>query len=200
MSKQEFLAELRNGLSGLPQEDIEERLTFYSEMIDDRIEEGLTQEEAIAAIGSVNDVVSQILSDMPLTKLVKEKVKPNRALKAWEIVLLVLGSPVWLPLLIAAVIIVLAVYIVIWAVLIVLYSADLSFAVVGLAGIFGAFIFIPSGNIAGSVLYIGAGLVCAGTAILLFFGSNQAAKGILLLSKKMLLGIKNLFIRKVTAK
>ena len=30
MSKQEFLAQLRKGLSGLPQDDIEERLTFYS--------------------------------------------------------------------------------------------------------------------------------------------------------------------------
>lgn len=29
MSKQEFLAQLRKSLSGLPQEDIEERLTFY---------------------------------------------------------------------------------------------------------------------------------------------------------------------------
>lgn len=41
MSKQEFLAELRKALSGLPQGDIEDRLTFYSEMIDDRMEEGL---------------------------------------------------------------------------------------------------------------------------------------------------------------
>ena len=39
MTKQEFLAELRRGLSGLPQNDIEERLNFYSEMIDDRMEE-----------------------------------------------------------------------------------------------------------------------------------------------------------------
>ena len=37
MNKQEFLTQLRQGLSGLPQDDIEKRLTFYSEMIDDRI-------------------------------------------------------------------------------------------------------------------------------------------------------------------
>ena len=39
MNKQEFLAELRKRLSGLPQADIEERIVFYSEMIDDRTEE-----------------------------------------------------------------------------------------------------------------------------------------------------------------
>ena len=46
MNKREFLASLRNGLYGLPQDDIEERLGFYAEMIDDRMEEGLTEEQA----------------------------------------------------------------------------------------------------------------------------------------------------------
>ena len=77
MNKQEFLAELRKRLSGLPQADIEERIVFYSEMIDDRTEEGSTEEEAVSAIGFVDDVVSQIFSETPLTKLVKEKVKPE---------------------------------------------------------------------------------------------------------------------------
>ena len=38
MNKSEFLEELRKGLAGLPKDDVEERLTFYGEMIDDRIE------------------------------------------------------------------------------------------------------------------------------------------------------------------
>ena len=49
MNKQEFLSQLRKGLAGLPQNDIEERLAFYGEMIDDRIEEGLSEEEAVSA-------------------------------------------------------------------------------------------------------------------------------------------------------
>ena len=47
MNKQEFLAQLRKGLSGLPKEDIDERLTFYSEMIDDRMEDGIPEETAV---------------------------------------------------------------------------------------------------------------------------------------------------------
>ena len=58
MNKQEFVERLRKGLSGLPQDDIEERLTFYSEMIDDRMEEGLSEEEAVGEIGSVDDAVT----------------------------------------------------------------------------------------------------------------------------------------------
>ena len=42
MTKQEFLTQLQNGLCVLTELDAQERLNFYSEMIDDRIEEGDT--------------------------------------------------------------------------------------------------------------------------------------------------------------
>ena len=48
MSKTEFLTELKKALEGLPEEDIEKSLEYYSEMIDDRIEDGLSEEEAVA--------------------------------------------------------------------------------------------------------------------------------------------------------
>ena len=44
MDKQAFLNRLREGLNGLPQDDIAERLNFYSEMIDDRVENGMSEE------------------------------------------------------------------------------------------------------------------------------------------------------------
>ena len=47
MNKQEFLDELRKGLCGLPENDVDERLDFYSEMIDDLTEDCLSQEEAV---------------------------------------------------------------------------------------------------------------------------------------------------------
>lgn len=196
MNKQEFLAALRNALSGLPQEDIEQSIDFYSEMIEDRMEDGLSEEEATAAIGSVNDIVSKTLSETSLPKLVKAKVKPNRVLKAWEITLLVLGSPVWVPLFFAAVCVLLSVYIVIWSLIISLYAIDISFAAGGVAGILGAFAFLPAGEFSGVVLFVGIGLVCSGIAILLFFGFNKIVKSIIRLSKKMLLGIKLCFIGK----
>ena len=62
MNKQEFLSQLQAGLSGLPECETEERLSFYSEMIDDYTEEGFSEEEAVTQIGSVSDVISQILT------------------------------------------------------------------------------------------------------------------------------------------
>ncbi len=39
MTKQEFLSSLKNGLAGVPQKDVAERLDFYDEMIDDGMED-----------------------------------------------------------------------------------------------------------------------------------------------------------------
>ena len=78
MNKQDFLAELRKGLSGLPQDDIEERLTFYSEMLDDRIEEGLSEEEAVSAAGTIDEIVAQTIADISLPKIARERLLPDR--------------------------------------------------------------------------------------------------------------------------
>ncbi len=194
MNKKEFLEELRKGLSGLPQDDIEERLTFYSEMIDDRMEEGLSQEEAVAEIGSVKDIVSQIMSEIPLSRLVKEKVKPKRALRAWEIVLLALGSPIWISLLIAALAIVFSLYVVLWSVIICLWAAGLGIAGGSLGGILSAVILTIQGNFLQGAAVLGAALVCAGIFILWFFMCQQILKGVLLLTKKLALGFKYLVV------
>ena len=78
MNKQEFLAELQKGLSGLPQEDRDERLAFYGEMLDDRMEEGLSEEEAVAAVGSVEEIVRQTAADIPLAKIAGKGSAPRR--------------------------------------------------------------------------------------------------------------------------
>ncbi len=196
MNKQEFLAELRKGLYGLPQDDIEERLTFYSEMIDDRVEEGLTEDEAVCQIGTVEEIVSQTMSDIPLSKLVKEKVKPKRALRVWEIILLVLGSPIWLSLLIAVFAVVISVYAVIWSVIIALWAAEIAVVMCSLGGILSCVVFLVQGNIASGFAMLGGGLICGGVAVFMDFGCNGALKGVLALTKKIFICIKSCFIEK----
>ena len=193
MDKTQFLEELKRRLSGLPQSDLDERLLFYSEMIDDRVEDGLT-EEAVAGIASVDEIVEQIMAETPLSRLVKEKIQQRRGLKAWEILLLVLGSPVWLPLLIAVFAVCLSLYIVLWAVLSSLWAVDLSLAVSAVGGLFMAVFDMIRGNPVGGAFMLGIALVCAGLAILLFFGCLELSRGLLRLTKKILLGVKTMLI------
>lgn len=196
MNKQEFLAELWERLAGLPGEDVGRSMDYYSEMIDDRMEEGLSEEEAVRAIGSMDEAVAQILMETSLPKLVKAKVKRNRAPRAWEIILLILGSPIWLPLSIAALVIFLVICLLIWVLVLVLYAVDLSVAAAGIAGFLGAFAQVFAGRLAQGAFLLGGGLIGVGLAVLLFFAFNLVAKGVLILSKKMLLGVKSCFIRK----
>lgn len=199
MNKQEFLARLRKGLSGLPQDDIGERVSFYGEMIDDRMEEGFSEEEAVSGIGSADAIISQIVADIPLTKLVKEKVRPKRRLKAWEVVLLVLGSPIWLSLLIAGFAVILSLYVVLWSVLISLWAVFVSFAGCALGCTAGGIVLACSGRVPMGIAMISAGIVCAGLAIFMFFGCKAATKGIVILTKKLAVWIKNLFRKKEEA-
>lgn len=199
MTKQDFLTQLRKGLRGMPEHDLEERVTFYSEMIDDRMEEGLSEKEAVSAIGSVDSIIAQIVREVPMTKLIKEKIAPRRRLKAWEITLLILGSPIWLSLLIAAAAVVLALYVCLWSVMISLWSVFASVASCSVGGILAGVGFAYSGNAPTGIAMIGAAIICAGLAILLFFGCKAATQGILMLTKKIALKIKHCFIKKEVA-
>ena len=196
MDKQAFLTALRSGLSGLPQDDIEERLTFYGEMIDDRMEEGLSEEEAVAAIGEVSEIVRQAVADTPLAKIAKERIRPKRRLKTWEIVLLALGSPIWLSLAIAAAAVLFVVIVSLWSVILSLWAVFASLAVSAVAAVPTGAFFAVGGHGAAGLAMLSAGLVCAGLTILLFFGCMGAMKGILRLTKKITLWTKDRFIKK----
>lgn len=186
MNKQQFLTEISSGLKGIPEHDIKKSLDYYSEMIADRMEDGLAEADAVSAVGSVEEIVSQILSES--TPLILPKTR--RTPKIWEIILLILGSPVWLPLLLAAAIVILAVYIVIWSAILTLYAIDLSLAAGGILCTASAFILIASDYTVQAVLFFGTGLILAGISILLFFGFNQITKYTVILSKEIFVLLK----------
>jgi len=194
MNKQEFLLKLGERLSGLSPEEKEERLTFYREMIDDRMEDGLSEEEAVSAIGSVDAIAGQIPDDTPPTK-----ATPKIRLKAWEIILLILGSPIWFSLLVAGLAVFFSLYVSAWSVIIALWAVFASFVacafslpVLGIVFIFGIH------KITG-IAIIGASLIFAGLSIFLLWGCKGATKGIVLLTKKVALRIKQRFTKKEVA-
>ena len=196
MNKQEFLNRLREGLACLPREDAEERLAFYDEMLSDRIEDGLSEQAAVAELGPVETVVQQIVAETPLPRLVREKMKSGRRLRAWELVLLVLGAPLWLPLLIAAGALLFSLYVVIWALIVSLWAVELALAVSALACLAGGVILLSRGDGTRGLLGIAAALVLAGLSVFGFLGCRALTKGAAVLTRKIALGIKSLFLRK----
>ena len=189
MKKEEFLRALEKSLSGLPREDIEERLQFYSESIDDRMDEGKTEEEAINDIGSVDEITNQIIKETPLKKIVKEKIAPRRRKpSALEVILLILGFPLWFPLLMVGFVLILVAYLLLWILVIVSYSVEVALLGYGLVG---AYAFLANAVHGTFVLrYVGIALAGVGAAILFFFICIAATKISIRITKHVLLGIK----------
>ena len=199
MTRTEFLKELKKRLSAFDEAEAENWLKYYGEMLDDRIEEGQSEQEAVASLGEIDTIINEILAQTPITRLAKAKLN-RRTLRGWEIALLIIGFPLWFPLLIAAFAVVLSVYVSFWLVIISLWAVFASVVACGFGGIVVGIGFILTGNFMSGIALIGAGLVLAGLSIFLFFGCKAATDGIIWITKKMVLSIKNSFIKKEATK
>ena len=192
MTKQEFIDRLKRALASLPATEIDSRAAFYGEMIDDRMEEGCSEEDAVLGVGSPEEIAAQILKEMPVTN---EKRAPKSRLNSGQLLLLVLGSPLWLSLLIAAFAVVFSLYVTIWSLLVSLWAVFISFLVSGICtfiiGIYCLFVFPPIGLVS-----VGTGLILTGLGIMLFFATNAATSGTVLLSKNIAKRIRGCFAKK----
>lgn len=192
MRKQEFLGQLRKGLATLPQNDIAEHLAFYNEMIDDRMEEGLSEEDAVAAVGSVEKIIGQIFAESPSAVITKKEHQPG----IWVIILLVLGAPLWLSLGIAAIAVIFSLYVSLWSVIISLWAVFASLIACSFGAVVSGVVLLGTGSVPGGTAIIAAGILCAGLSIFMFFGCKAATAGIVLLTKNFGLWLKGLFVRK----
>ena len=148
------------------------------------------------AVGSVEKVASQIIAQIPLSIIVKDKIRDKRKLRVWEIVLLLLGFPLWFPLLISAFAVGFSIYLSLWAIVISLWAIFVSMVACGGAGVIVGGVFIGMGHQSAGIALFGASLVCLGLAILFFFACKCATKGMAVWTKKMVIWLKNCFIGK----
>lgn len=199
MNKAEFLEALSKKLSVLPQEDIQKSIDYYSEIIDDMTEDGLNETEAVESIGTADEIASQILMDIPLPKLVKAKVTLKRSLKGWEIALIILGFPVWFPLIIAVSSVIVSLYVTLWSVVISFYAVVFALFVSAVSSLPVVFISVFGGNALRGIVFFGITLFCVGAGILLFLALNKITKLVIKLSKAILKGIKSWFVKKEKA-
>ena len=180
MTKQEFLDRLRRQLSHLPPEDIQKQLQFYSEMIDDRMEDGMTEEEAVAGI--------EFPEQPPKAK--------KQSLPAWALILLIVGSPIWFSLAVAAISVMFSLYVVLWSVVVTLYTVPITLGACAAAGIGMTVVSAFIGQFALCLVWLGMGLLCAGLCMFTGYLCTLLAKAVVRLTKKI---IDLLFQRKEAA-
>ena len=75
MKKQDFEKWLRYTLYDIPTEELERILQYYSDAIADRMEDGMTEEEAVAALGTREEILAACRMGLPTQTAVKRSRK-----------------------------------------------------------------------------------------------------------------------------
>jgi len=159
MTKHEYLTSLKRSLRPVKRAEREKSLAYFGEQIDDRMEEGLSEEAAVAGLESIDAAATRILAEAG------REGQKRRELRVWEIILLVLGFPLWFPLLLTVAAVVAVMYALVWVLIGVLFIVSGSLALCGLIGVF----FLFSGTpFPVALAAFGAGLICAGIGTALF--------------------------------
>ncbi len=173
MSKgNEFLIELKNKLSHLPISETGKVLSYYSESLEDKIEDGMTEEEAVKSFGSIEEIVKNLEAEIPLSTVVKDKVKTKTKTSdvniALLIMVLILGSPIWISFLALAFGLFVGAVAVLWALPITIVSIYVSLYPIAISGIFFGFVRMFEVSFSTGLAYLAVGVISAGLAVMFF--------------------------------
>lgn len=196
MTKEEFLQELRKRLKGLPSNDLEERISFYDEAINDRLDDGMSEDEAISDLGGIDLVVEQIAKDTNLTTLVKHKINTSNSkrgkIQAWQIVLIILLFPFWIILASLLFTLFILAFVLVFILVIVAYALCISFIGGSLVGFVAMALNTFNGNF--NVAHLGVSVTLLGLGFIFVFVSYYATILTIKLIKAIILGIKKMLI------
>jgi uncharacterized membrane protein len=198
MNKPEFISMLSGKLAALPESEIVKSVAYFSEIIDDRVEEGMSEDEAVSKFESIDEIVEKIMYGTSLPVLMKARMKPKGSLTVINIVLIILGFPIWFSLLMAGLAVILSFYVSVWAIIVSLYAVVLSLVVSGVFAIITCPFYFAS-SIQSGLFYLGCGLFCIGLGIFLFSPVKALSKLLIKFTAWFLKKIKTLFIQKEVA-
>ena len=193
MTKQEFLSELERALGKLPHAEVEQALAFYDEAISDRMEDGLSEAEALAGLGPVDEIAAQIAAETP--PIPRAIARANTGSRTLNIVLLAVFSPIWIPVVLALAAAALAVYVAIWAVIAALWAVDAVLALMPFAGLAALASTLGGGMPLPGVFAFGLSLVSSGFGLVASFAVFWASKLLFRATRSFARWIASLFVR-----
>ena len=151
MDKQNFLKTLKKQLQKFGVKNADDYLDYYSEYLDDLIENGATEVEAVEKVGGVKKVLVEIISDNDV-----EIPQTSDRLKS---ALLIGSLPVWGPLLLAA-------YLVPVLLLFTVLLIAVSFLIAGGWTLVGSFVVMVKVGLLYGGFQLGIGLLFLGGSLL----------------------------------
>ena len=209
MTKDEYLSILQNNLRNMPAEEVQNIIRYYREYFEDAGEENT--EKVMEELGTPESLAQKASYENEDTDFFQNKYAQSDSQyqyakgnmrggmqkeksgvgKVLLIVLVVIGSPVWLAFAIAALAVLFGVMVAVVSVLFAFVVTCVALIASGIfamgVGFVGMFTHVPTG-----LLTMGMGLVCIGIGILLLIGSVALMK----LTKKGFLWVKDRIMRR----
>ncbi len=195
MTKEAFLRELTGRLHQLPPEEVQRQRDYYEELLQDMMEDGMDEAEAVSKLGDPAQIAQDILQDMSLHTLVKTRIRPKHGWTTAAVAAAIVGAPLWFPLGLALLATGFAVVISIWAVIFSIFAVVLSLIVAGIFVFCKSFVLFPLG-IGIGLFSLGAGLLMLGVGCLVFVAAYYGSAALLRGGKWIYRKVKGLFIAK----
>lgn len=180
MTRDEFLNRLGELLACLPADQVEETKQFYAEAVADRMEDGMSEEEAVAAMGTPGEVAEATLDDLPAVPRAIARTRRRSTALLW--VLTIVGSPVWVPLLLAFAAVAVTVYVCIWVLALCVWVIAACFGAVGITNLALMTVGVKVGLVPYALVTLGCGIALIGAALLMGAGAWAVSKQIARLS------------------
>lgn len=204
MCRQEFLCSLNSILCNYPSNEVEKCLEYYNECISDRMENGMSEEEAVADLGDIYSIADNIKMEMPITTLVRQKVVASRDSEesvpkkrsAPRTVFMIIGIIFALPFIIAFLGIIFAVIVTLLALIPAFFCVTLALGISAVACLVAGIISIVMADSLSLFLYLGASLICASLTILFALITAWVTKGVKKATVGIIKGIKKMLIKK----
>lgn len=169
MTKKEYIKKLRRALFRFDEADKKKTIDYYSEMIDDAMEDGKSEAQAVSEMDDVEAVIEKLSAE--------NEIKPRQKMSKWVIAFLIIGFPLWFSILIAVGSCVLAVYLTIWSILISLIAVIIVFCAMAIAGLV-MLVVLFSVNAPSALFIFGACLICAAIGFALIYPVSMLVAGV----------------------
>lgn len=167
MTEKEYLDALNKALKWLPKPEKEICFNYAREMIEDRIENGLTETEAVAQLETPQQMAKAFLEDRGSLKF-KFSLPINSAM---TVILLILGFPLWGALLLAGLMILLAGFLLAGCVPFICVVMTVSLLFVALVSVSASPFVMASVSLIAGVIQLGVGVMALGGLILAALGA-----------------------------
>ncbi len=190
MTREQFCERLRQSLLGLPQVEISKTLNYYAEIIDDRMEEGMSEDAAVAGMEPVDMIAARVMADH------QSSMPPKRSLSGLQITLILLGFPLWFPLMVVAACLGVVILALMWVIVLAVWGICLGLFAGGVAAILNpGFVAVQAGDM-NTMLRIGMSLAAVGLSVFVFYGARGAVALAAGATESLAKGIKGVLMKR----